>query len=134
MIAEGLVSTDYWGGRPPDWRVGIWRPLAVITLWSDQREALDALNHAIAIEPNWSPPHTLAGITLADLGRQREAEASLRRGYAVNPDDAQAAYNLAVLLAQWGRPSEASAVLQHFLTAHPGAARERELLHTLRTR
>jgi hypothetical protein len=112
-----------------------WNNLGAALMQDGRRaEALDALNHAIAIEPNWSPPHTLAGITLADLGRQREAEASLRRGYAVNPDDAQAAYNLAVLLAQWGRPSEASAVLQHFLTAHPSAARERELLQTLRTR
>ena len=112
-----------------------WNNLGAALMQDGRRaDALDALDRAIAIEPNWSPPHTLAGITLADLGRRREAEASLRRGYAINPDDAQAAYNLAVLLAQWGRPSEASAVLQHFLTAHPGAARERELLQTLRTR
>lgn len=32
-----LLSTDYWGGRPPNWRVGIWRPLAVLTFWTDQR-------------------------------------------------------------------------------------------------
>jgi Flp pilus assembly protein TadD len=89
---------------------------------------VDALNHAIAIAPDWSPPHTLAGITLADLGRRSDAEVSLRRAYAIDPNDAQAAYNLAVLLGRWGRPAEASAVLRHYVAAHPDAMRERELL------
>jgi tetratricopeptide (TPR) repeat protein len=96
-------------------------------------DALDALNHAIAIAPDWSPPHTLAGITLADLGRRSDAEVSLRRAYAIDPNDAQAAYNLAVLLGRWGRPAEASAVLRHYVAAHPDAMRERELLANVST-
>jgi Flp pilus assembly protein TadD len=60
---------------------------------------VDALNHAIAIAPDWSPPHTLAGITLADLGRRSDAEVSLRRAYAIDPNDAQAAHNLAAVRA-----------------------------------
>jgi hypothetical protein len=112
-----------------------WNNLGASLIQVDEApQALDALHRAMAIAPDWSPPYVLEGNALASLQRPVEAEASFRRAYALDPNNAQAAYSLTGILVQSGHRAEGVLILQRYVSLHPQAIRERNLLDRLTAR
>jgi tetratricopeptide (TPR) repeat protein len=75
-------------------------------------DAVAAIDHALAADPDNAAANTERGIMLREQGKFAEAEAAYRRALAADPEHALAHYNLGVLLDVYlRRPEEA---LEHY--------------------
>jgi len=71
------------------------------------REARDAYQHAIKLNPTLSKPHNNLGLAYAAAGQLAEALAEFKRAVQLKGDYAEAHYNLGVAYLQLGRKQEA---------------------------
>lgn len=86
-------------------------------------EAKSAFEHALTLDPRFTP----AAVNLADLhraqGQEADAEAVLRSNLATNPDGAALHHALGLLLVRTGRADAALTELQKAAELAPDAAR-----------
>ncbi len=83
-------------------------------------DALQALEHALSIEPRHIQARCAKGTVLSDLGRQQEALHVYRKALHLAPTDAQLLVNMSIVLEQTG---DMRAALEHYdraLEHHPG--------------
>jgi len=76
--------------------------------------ALNKLNRALAIDPNYPSVHNMLGLLYDRMGETDYAEKHLRRAISLNPHDSEAQNNYGTFLCKHGRPEEAE---PHFLKA-----------------
>jgi tetratricopeptide (TPR) repeat protein len=86
------------------------------------REAQEAYQHALQIDPGHAGAHTNLGRLLHESGRLAEAEAAYRRGIEHCPGEALLPFNLGVLLEDIGRLDEAIAAYRCALQVQPALA------------
>jgi type IV pilus assembly protein PilF len=88
--------------------------------------ALEEVQRALQIEPNYAPAHAVRGLIYMDLGDVREAEASLTRALQLEPDNGNILNNYGWFLCQNGRERESIAYFERAasnrLYATPGMA------------
>jgi adenylate cyclase len=96
--------------------------------WDD---ALDALEKAVALNPNSSAARQWYGEQLAQLGRAAEAEAQLRQAVALDPLSLAAHGNLGLVLHINGRTPDAIAQLEATERMDPAFPFPLLLLHKL---
>ncbi len=71
--------------------------------------AIQELQQALAIEPNYAPALGMLGLVYMDLGERDKAEENFRRALSVAPDDSDINNNYGWFLCQTGRPKESIA-------------------------
>ena len=86
------------------------------------KDAVPALQKAIALLPRDAELPSNLGALLSDAGRLEEAIDSYRRALAIEPGFADAHGNLGVALTRLGRLEDAVASLQRALQLKPGFA------------
>ena len=92
---------------------GAWVNLAIIHAHNENDEATrEALDSALAIDPEYAPALNQMGMLLRRNGNFLEAEAAYMKAVTVSPDYALAHYNLGVLNELYLQRLEAA--LQHF--------------------
>ena len=96
--------------------------LALARLGADPAERIEALDKAVALDPDFAQAHNDLGILHMEGGRFIEAERVLRAAVAVNPQFAEAHNNLGVLYAKLGRNSEAERLFRRAAEDDPGYA------------
>ncbi|MAN80523.1 MAG: hypothetical protein CMM77_11785 [Rhodospirillaceae bacterium] len=89
-------------------------------LLGDNNAALQALDMALAGDPDLMEAHNARGVALHNLGRLSEAEQAFNRVLEVHPENPGARTNLAALLASRGDYAGARAMYQALADAHPG--------------
>ena len=99
----------------------VWKALSVAQQVQG-KDAVAALQQAIALLPRDAELPSNLGALLSDAGRLVEAIDSYRRALAIKPDFADAHGNLGVALTRLGRYDEAIASLQRALQLKPGFA------------
>ena len=113
----------------------VWKVLG-LSLWMQDKDALQALEKATQLLPNDAEAHSNLGNALRRRGRLGDAVASHRRALAVKPDYAEAHNNLGSALRDLGQFDEAAAsyrralaIKSDFAMAHGNLAKT---LHDLR--
>src|ERR1041384_5096774 len=71
--------------------------------------ALDELNTAVKIDPNYAPAYNIFGLVYAVLGDDRKAEQNFARALQLAPNDSDIHHNWGWYLCQHGREKEALA-------------------------
>jgi len=99
----------------------VWKALSVAQQVQG-KDAVPALQKAIALLPRDVELPSNLGALLSDAGRLDEAIDSYRRALSIQPDFADAHGNLGVALTRLGRHEEAVASLQRALQLKPGFA------------
>ena len=89
---------------------------------SAEREAREAYEQALRIDPAHAGARTNLGRLLHEGGRLADAEAIYREGLQHSPGDALLLFNLGVLLEDGGRRVEAEAAYRAALRAQPAFA------------
>jgi tetratricopeptide (TPR) repeat protein len=84
--------------------------------------AVDQINKALIIKPNYVEAYCNLGVSLAALGKHDEAVASYHKALTINPDYVEAYCNLGVALDALGKHDEAIASYQRALIINPGYA------------
>ena len=69
--------------------------------------ALDELNTAVKIDPNYAPAYNIFGLVYAVLGDDRKAEQNFARALQLAPNDSDIHHNWGWYLCQHGREKEA---------------------------
>jgi tetratricopeptide (TPR) repeat protein len=100
----------------------------VESLRGRNREAIDAMQRAVAQRPNDALYQNTLGTVLAEAGHYDEAIAALRRCCELEPRLALAWYNLGVLLTRCVRPDEAVDALREAVRLAPDHVAARALL------
>jgi type IV pilus assembly protein PilF len=87
--------------------------------------ALDEVQQAIALKPDFGDAYNLRGLIYASLGDVPAAEASFRRALQLNARDADAMHNWGWVMCQQGRYADADAMFSRALEQpqYLGAAR-----------
>ena len=85
-------------------------------------EALDALDHAIRLDPEHAEAHYNRGTILAELGRSDEGLDALDHAIRLDPEHAEAHYDRGTILAALGRSDEALEALDHAIRLNPDDA------------
>jgi tetratricopeptide (TPR) repeat protein len=83
------------------------------------KEAEDAFEAAVKIDPNDILAYVNMGNLLDQLGKKKEAEAAYKKALALDPDNQRAHYNLGLLLEESGRLEEAEAELSKAVQLDP---------------
>lgn len=99
----------------------VWKALSVAQQMQG-KDAVPALEQAIALLPRDAELPSNLGAMQSDAGRLDDAVASYRRALAIKPDFADAHANLGVALTRLGRFDDAVASLQCALQLKPGFA------------
>lgn len=110
LIARAADQDD----RNPLYAANLGRILAGV--WR-QREAVDALRRAIALNPDATDLQFQLGECLYRLDQPAEAEAAYRRALALDPKLAGAGNGLGIVLEEQGRVEEAETVYRRTLKA-----------------
>lgn len=76
--------------------------------------ALEEVNEALRVDPNYGPAHNVAGLVYASLKEDRLAQQSFERALRINPLDSDANNNYGLFLCQSQRGKEA---IKYFLAA-----------------
>jgi type IV pilus assembly protein PilF len=88
--------------------------------------ALEELQRALQIDPNYAPAHSLRGLVYMELGDAGEAENSLKRAISLDPDNGALLNNYGWFLCQNSRERESIAMFERAaanrLYATPGMA------------
>jgi predicted Zn-dependent protease len=87
------------------------------------QDALELVEAAIALRPDWWLPHVRRGTYLSALGRWRDAIAALRHARSLNPDDHWGLVRLGIALIRDGQAGEGDASIRMALERSPPAAR-----------
>ena len=82
-------------------------------------DAVELINKAVAINPDYAEAHNNLGNALKDLGRADEAAASYRKALAINPDFAEAYSNLGSTLKDLDQLVEAVESYHKALAINP---------------
>ena len=83
------------------------------------RDALAALEQALALNPQDASAWANKGVTLARLDRPEDALGALEQALALDPQDADAWYNRGVMLGNLGRLEEELASYEQTLSLNP---------------
>jgi tetratricopeptide (TPR) repeat protein len=86
------------------------------------RDAVNALAHAVAADPNHAEAHLNLGNAYADLNEIAQAETHMRRAIALNPDLAEAHASLGFLLTGRGQIGPAVQACQRAIDLQPDFA------------
>src|SRR5262249_16707787 len=118
-------------GRYP--RAGfLWKVLG-LALWAQGKDALEALERAVALLPQDAEAHGNPGNASRSRGRAEDAAASHRRAIAINPSYPEAHNNLGSALRDLGRRDEAATSYRRALELRGNFAMARiNLAETLR--
>jgi tetratricopeptide (TPR) repeat protein len=84
--------------------------------------ALDAYEHAIALDPNDAERYSEKGSALFELKRYQEALAAYERSLELDPHDHTAHYHKGLSLWELGRDEEALAAYEHAIQLYPSWA------------
>jgi len=84
---------------------------------SRRAEALEDVNHALSLAPNFGPAH--ATLALLEGATSKEAEATLRRAVALDPSDSEAWNWLGNSFSSQGRSREAIAAYEKSVAIDP---------------
>ena len=107
--------------RPGD--SSAWHLLGISFLMRNQpAQALESLERAVALQPDFAEAHSNLGNALLELSRCEEAAASLRRALELKPDFPEALNNMALALIDLGRPEQAIERLRNALAVRPDYA------------
>jgi predicted TPR repeat methyltransferase len=90
--------------------------------------AIDAYQHAIAIDPSHANAHSNLGVLLRATGKPLEAEAAYRTAIRLNPEHIDAYTNLGILLNALKRTKEATECYCKVITLRPKHREARRLL------
>lgn len=82
-------------------------------------EAVEFLERAATLDPQWSIPQYNLGLAYAKQGRYPEAEDAFRRALALNPEDPDIYNSLSRLLIELGRFEEALAAAEAAIERKP---------------
>jgi len=107
---------------PADWTAEEWYDLACELEHSSPRQARDAYESALELDPGHAGARVNLGRLLHEDGHPLAAANHYRLALTARPDDAIAAFNLGVALEDLGRTTEAIAAYEQALAADPGAA------------
>jgi Flp pilus assembly protein TadD len=88
----------------------------------DRRAALEAADHALALDPTSADALHQKGRALMELGRRDDALEALRTAHDLDADNGYIANTLGLLLIQAGRPQDAVAPLEDARTRLPHVA------------
>jgi type IV pilus assembly protein PilF len=69
--------------------------------------ALEELNEALRVEPNFAPAYGMIGLVYADLREDAKAEQSFQRAIQINPQDPELRNNFGWFLCQRGKEPQA---------------------------
>src|SRR6202012_1809286 len=86
----------------------------------DYLGAVDTLNRALAIAPDYAMAHHLRGLSLSELGRHRRALAEFRQAIALDPAMTYVQYQIALQLNFLGENAEALEATDLAATLVPG--------------
>jgi tetratricopeptide (TPR) repeat protein/predicted nicotinamide N-methyase len=86
---------------------------------ADPVQALDLIERAIALDPNWAQFHNSRGALLYTLGRNDTAETSFRIATMLKPEDSMAWNNLGNALLRLDRVEEAETAFRQALAKPP---------------
>ena len=70
------------------------------------REAIDAYNKALSLDPNCTIAHNNKGIDLKDMGKTEESIQSYKKALSIEPDYAETHLNLSFMLLNSGKLEE----------------------------
>ena len=82
-------------------------------------DALDAMDRALALEPDHALAHRDRAVALRQLGRPQEALAAVDQALRLDPKDHQGCFLRSDLLARLGRPKEALAAIDRAIQLAP---------------
>lgn len=88
----------------------------------DHESALELIDKAISIAPEYPEMHNNRGLVLLAIGRADEAEASFERAIRIKPDFASAYNNLGALQQELGRLDDAASSFLKAISAAPDYA------------
>ena len=112
MAKRALDSAEPWGGNLPDY----WTALALydgdVTHWPD---ALEALNHALALQPDYTPALTTKALILFGARRYDEAMAISDQVVEQHPDDPSMLFLHAMISHQAHSYDREIAALKHLV-------------------
>ena len=99
----------------PTERQGVAWSIYADTLYQagQHEEALDALERAIQLRPDFPEAHYNRGMALKQLGRYQEALEALERAIQLRPDFSEAHYYRGAALGRLGRHQEALEAFEH---------------------
>jgi predicted Zn-dependent protease len=86
---------------------------------SDLEGALDAVDEALAVQPDNQNLTLYSVLVLRDLRKYREAETRLRKALQASPGDELIQFNLALVLHERGKEKEALAIMERIAEANP---------------
>ena len=110
----------------------LWKVLG-LALWAQGKDALEALERAVALQPQDAEAHGNLGNAYRARHRPEDAAASHRRAIAIRPDYPEAHNNLGCALRDMGRLDEAAASYRRALAIRGDFAMARaNLSETLR--
>ncbi len=95
----------------------------ILTQAGKMQEAMQHLEQAVRIKPDFAEAHYNLGTALSQVGRIDEAIAHYEQALRINPDFAEAHYNLGNALTRLGRIPEAIAHYEQALRINPDYAK-----------
>jgi tetratricopeptide (TPR) repeat protein len=93
-------------------------------------EAIQHYRRAIALRPDWAPPHNNIGTALQAQGLSDQAVAHFERALSLQPDYPRAHFNLGIALLAQGKSLQAIEQFREALRLEPGNARAHVNLST----
>lgn len=93
--------------------------------------ALEAVNRALALDPNSSEALGLKAIACSMLGRAEEAESNFKAALRITPDNPKIAYNYALFLQEADRKQEALEAAKRAAALNPANTSAVDLLRGL---
>ncbi|HEY1660355.1 MAG TPA: tetratricopeptide repeat protein [Candidatus Sulfotelmatobacter sp.] len=117
-VATGLKPTSH----AAEGQYRAWLALGHVLEKSKPDDALDAFQHAAALEPKESEPHLTAGVILEQENKASDAEKEYKAALAVEPGSSDAAIALANLYMHGHRFGDAEVYLRKLVKEQPGKA------------
>jgi Flp pilus assembly protein TadD len=85
-------------------------------------QAVDTLNQAVRLKPDWPEAYNNLGVALGSLGRFKEAVAAHAEAVRQKPDYAGALFNLAYAYKKSGDKKKALETYERLKAVNPGMA------------
>jgi Flp pilus assembly protein TadD len=129
--SPGAVSAKRLRHHPPKTARKAYENAARLARKKNDGEAIQELQRAIAIDPDFAEAHGDLGVLYACLNRFPQAEAELRRAIELVPEESLPHSNLAWVLFTIGQRADAEASVRRALQLAPENVSARMLLGRL---